>query len=175
MTLHLLSALEALAGIRAGNFSVGDYVEELLIRARQCHDLNAFSWLDEDAIRADASAADDVMRRSGPIGVLHGLPIAIKDNVNVAGQPTTAGTPALRHNVTDTDAPVVDALRRAGAVPFGRTNMHELAYGLTSNNAAFGPVHNPYDRRLIAGGSSGGSAAAVAAGIGSRWTVTGQP
>ncbi len=163
MLLHNLDASGVLAGLREGKFSVGEYVGELLLRAGRYSDLNAFSSLDEDDIRANADAADAALRRADTIGALHGLAIAIKDNINVAGQPTTAGTPALRNNRTKADAPVVDALRRAGAIPFGRTNMHELAYGLTSNNAAFGAVRNPYDRDLIAGGSSGGSAVAVAA------------
>lgn len=163
--LHDLTAVQALAGMRAGQFSAVDYVTALLERAGAFAHLNAFSHLDADLILSDARTSDAVRRSVGETGPLHGLAVAIKDNINVAGQPTTAGTPALRNHRPSGDAPTVTALRRAGAILFGRTNMHELAYGLTSDNAAFGAVRNPGDPNRIAGGSSGGSAAAVAARI----------
>lgn len=169
MALHDLSATAALAGLQSGQFCAVDYVKALLERASACAGLNAFSHLDERLILADAKSSDAARlaaRKAGaPVGPLHGLPVAIKDNINVADQPTSAGTPALRNHRPATDAPVVAALRRAGAILFGRTNMHELAYGLTSNNAAFGAVRNPFNPAMIAGGSSGGSATAVAAHI----------
>ena len=87
----------------------------------------------------------------------------MKDSVNTRDYPTTGGTPALRHFRPAEDAPVVAALRGAGAVVLGKTNLHELSFGWTSNNLAFGAVHNPYDLTRIPGGSSGGTAAAVAA------------
>ena len=98
-------------------------------------------------------------------GELAGVPFAVKDNIDVAGSSTTAGSPILRDSVAEVDAGVVAALREAGAVVVGRTNMHELAFGITSNNTAHGPVRNPLDPSLVAGGSSGGSAAAVALGV----------
>jgi len=165
MNLYDLTATQALSGLKNGQFSALDYAGELLKRANDHADLNAFSYLDEDLILADAKASDDIRRSSERAGILCGLPIAIKDNINVAHQPTSAGTPGLRNHRPTGDAPVVAALRNAGAIPFGRTNMHELAYGLTSNNAYFGPVRNPFNREMIVGGSSGGSAAAVAARI----------
>lgn len=140
-----------------------DYVDALLARCRDHAYVNAFSYLDADEIRAAAAATDAALKSNGPRGPLHGLPIAIKDNIDVGGEPTTAGTPALLRHRAAKDAAVVASLRRAGALPFGKTNMHELAYGLTSNNATFGPVRNPYALARIAGGSSGGTAAAVAA------------
>jgi mandelamide amidase len=93
---------------------------------------------------------------------LHGLPIPIKDSVNTRDLPTTAGTPALRHFQPREDAPLVRALRRAGAIVLGKTNLHELSYGYTSNNHAYGAILNPYDPSRIPGGSSGGTAAAIA-------------
>ncbi|XVU28110.1 amidase family protein [Actinoplanes sp. CA-054009] len=97
-------------------------------------------------------------------GELAGVPFAVKDNIDVAGAPTTAGSPLLADGVAEVDAGVVSALRAAGAVVIGKTNMHELALGITSNNTAYGPVRNPHDPERVAGGSSGGSAATVALG-----------
>ncbi len=98
-------------------------------------------------------------------GILRGVPIAVKDNVDALGFPTTAGTPALAGANPEGEAPVVTALRQVGAVTIGKTNLHELAFGATSNNATFGPVRHPRFADRVAGGSSGGSAAAVALGI----------
>lgn len=108
--------------------------------------------------------ARDRERRDGkPTGLLFGLPIPVKDSVNTADYPTSGGTPALRHFRPKADAPLVAALRAAGAIVLGKTNLHELSYGWTSNNLAFGAVHNPYDVSRIPGGSSGGTGAAIAA------------
>jgi aspartyl-tRNA(Asn)/glutamyl-tRNA(Gln) amidotransferase subunit A len=108
-------------------------------------------------------------------GPLHGIPISLKDNIQTAGVRTTAGSRILQDFVPLHDAPVVTALKKAGAVMLGKTNMHEFAYGATSNNPHYGAVKNPWDRSRISGGSSGGSAAALAAGLcyGSIGTDTG--
>ncbi len=108
-------------------------------------------------------------------GPLHGIPISLKDNIYTKGFQTTAGSRILKDFTPRHDAEVVVLLKEAGAVILGKTNMHEFAYGVTSNNPHFGPVHNPYDLARIPGGSSGGSAAAVAAGLcyGSIGTDTG--
>ena len=108
-------------------------------------------------------------------GPLHGIPISLKDNIYTAGIRTTAGSKILRDFIPLRDAPVVSQLLEAGAILLGKTNMHEFAYGVTSENPHYGPVRNPWDLARIAGGSSGGSAAAVAAGLcfGSIGTDTG--
>jgi Asp-tRNA(Asn)/Glu-tRNA(Gln) amidotransferase A subunit family amidase len=98
-----------------------------------------------------------------PLGALHGLPVPIKDSVNTKDLPTTGGTPALRSFQPKEDAPIVRVLADAGAILLGKTNLHELSFGWTSNNQAFGPVRNPYDPTRIPGGSTGGTAVAVAA------------
>jgi indoleacetamide hydrolase len=131
---------------------MSDQVEAALQRTREIAELNAFVTL------ADAPA-------SGAEGPLAGVPIAVKDSIHVAGFPCTGGTPALRSWRSASDAPIVTILRKAGAVVVGKTGMHELSAGITSNNPAYGAVRNPHDPWLIAGGSSGGSAVAVAAGV----------
>src|SRR5712671_560467 len=108
-------------------------------------------------------------------GPLHGIPISLKDNIYTEGVRTTAGSKILKDFIPQHDAHVVVQLKEAGAVILGKTNMHEFAYGVTSNNPHFGPVRNPWDLDRIPGGSSGGSAAALAAGLcyGSIGTDTG--
>jgi len=108
-------------------------------------------------------------------GPLHGIPISLKDNIYTKGIRTTAGSKILKDFIPKEDAAVIGQLREAGVVMLGKTNMHEFAYGVTSNNPHYGPVRNPWDLARIAGGSSGGSAAAVAAGLcyGSIGTDTG--
>jgi mandelamide amidase len=128
-------------------------------------ELNAFTYLDPgfDPLAAGLmSASGAVAQGSRPLA---GYSLAIKDNIEVAGMPCTCGTPALRTYVPKIDAPAIARLRCAGAGIVGKTNMHELAYGITSNNAAFGPVRNAFDPLCFAGGSSGGTAVAIAAGV----------
>jgi mandelamide amidase len=124
-------------------------------------------WSSADAlVRARASIASHGAYLSvvDEAGESAGIPFAVKDNIDVAGLPTAAGSPLLAGAVAEADASVVSALRAAGAVVVGRTNMHELAFGVSGNNAAHGPVRNPADPARTAGGSSGGSALAVALG-----------
>ncbi len=163
--LTALTATEAVASMRRGEFSAESYANALLARARQCVDLNAFRTLEPDRVREAARAADQRRGTGAVLGPMHGLPIPVKDSVNTADYPTSNGTRALRDFRPKVDADVLHPLKAAGAIVMGKTNLHELSFGWTSNNECFGSVHNPHDRTRIPGGSSGGSAAAVAARI----------
>ena len=163
LALAELGAAEAAAAIRAGDISAQSLVDALLDRCTRAASLNAFISLDPDAVRAAAQSADQQRQRGERLGPLHGVPIALKDNFDTADFTTTAGTPALAAHRPTRNAAVVQRLLDAGALILGKANMQELAFGPTSNNAAFGPVRNPYDRSRIPGGSSGGTAALVAA------------
>jgi mandelamide amidase len=163
--LAQLTVTEAAQLIRDGRVSSAELTRALLKRIRANADLNAFITVNEDAALDAAHRADRQRDRGDAreLGPLHGVPLVLKDNIHVAGLTNTAGTPGLRNFVPDDNAPVAQALLDAGAIVLGKTNMHELAFGITSNNAAFGAVKTPYDRSKFAGGSSGGTGAAVAA------------
>ncbi|HEX3865581.1 MAG TPA: amidase [Gemmatimonadaceae bacterium] len=126
---------------------------------------NAFISVDADGARRAARAVDDERRRGIDRGPLHGMPISIKDLIDIAGQPTTAASRVRVGHVAPRDAIVVQRLRAAGAVLIGKTNLHEFALGPTNDESAFGAVRNPHDLTRVSGGSSGGSAAAVSAGM----------
>jgi len=157
------TATEILAALAAGTLSARDHAEAVIERAAQCADLGAVLALDPDALRAGADASD-ARRKAGKAGRLEGLALALKDNIDTRALPTTGGTGAL-HGPAAADAPPLARLVDAGALAAMKTNLHELAFGITSNNGARGAVHNPWRRGHIPGGSSGGTAAAVAAGI----------
>lgn len=127
--------------------------------------LNTFITVLADDALVQAERADAELASGKDRGALHGIPIALKDLIATAGIRTTAGSAVFDQWVPEQDAAVVERLRQAGAVVLGKTGLHELAYGTTSDNAFFGPVMNPWATDHLAGGSSGGSAAAVAAGL----------
>jgi aspartyl-tRNA(Asn)/glutamyl-tRNA(Gln) amidotransferase subunit A len=127
--------------------------------------LNAFITVTGEQALADAKAAETMIASGKRRGRLHGIPIALKDLFDTAGVRTTAGSAIFADRVPEQDAEVVRRLRAAGAVILGKLNMHEFAYGDTSAQTHYGPVHNPWQLEHIAGGSSGGSGAAVAAGL----------
>jgi len=143
--------------------------------------LNAYITVTRELALAQARKAESELfaprgrKGARDRGPLHGVPVSLKDNVYTAGIRTTAGSKILRDFVPLHDAPFVTRLLEDGAILIGKTNMHEFAYGVTSNNPHYGPVHNPWDISRIPGGSSGGSAAAVGAGLcfGSIGTDTG--
>jgi Asp-tRNA(Asn)/Glu-tRNA(Gln) amidotransferase A subunit family amidase len=161
--LQKLSAGEAVHRMARGELSAERYAGALLARCESLRALNSFIALEPEKVLQDARDCDLRRLAGAKTGPLFGLPIPIKDSVNTHDYPTTAGTPALRGFRPAQDAPAVKALRAAGALVLGKTNLHELSFGWTSNNHAFGAVHNPYNPKCIPGGSSGGTAAAVAA------------
>jgi aspartyl-tRNA(Asn)/glutamyl-tRNA(Gln) amidotransferase subunit A len=128
--------------------------------------LNAFISLTIDSARREARRAEAEIGRGRRRGPLHGIPVSLKDNIALSGVPMTAGSKILARYVPQQDATVARRLRRAGAIVMGKTNLHEFAYGITSENPHYGVVRNPWETTRIVGGSSGGSGAALAAGIG---------
>ncbi len=164
-SLTELTASAAVDAMRQGDIKAEDYASALLGRARRFENLNAFRTLDPDQVLEAARGADRARASGSPLGILHGLPIPVKDSINTKALPTSNGTRALRDFRPKDDAAVLKPLMSQGGIVMGKTNLHELSYGWTSNNGTFGPVRNPYNLAHIPGGSSGGSAAAVAARI----------
>jgi aspartyl-tRNA(Asn)/glutamyl-tRNA(Gln) amidotransferase subunit A len=159
--------VEAAAALRAGHLTSEDLVT-LSQQAIAAHDAGTHAFIRVDlgealtaARRADVERADGI-----DPGPLHGMPISLKDLIDVAGQPTTAASRVRAGRVAWADATVVTRLRSAGVIFLGKTNLHEFALGTTSEDSAYGPVLHPADHTRSAGGSSGGSAVAVATGMG---------
>lgn len=158
-----ISVVQAAQAIRTGGYSSVELAERLIERVNAFTELGAFIAFDETFLRNKAREADAALARGGAVGPLHGVPIALKDNIDTVDFPTTAGTPSLKDHRPQQNAVVVDRLLSAGAIIGGKTNLHELAGGGTTDNPTFGRTANPYDVQRIPGGSSGGSAVAVAA------------
>ena len=158
-----LGAREVIERVRNGDLRAENYVAALLDRQRRFAALNALTWIDEPRALEDARRIDRKRASGAALGVLAGLPVVIKDNIAVAGTANSAGTATLRENIARHTAPVVQRLLEQDAIVFARANMHELAGGGTSSNPSFGVVANPYDLQRVPGGSSGGTAAALAA------------
>lgn len=162
-----LTASQAVEAIRSGQLKAADYVATLIARAHALENLNALTVLDVEGALAAARRIDALGLNERAHLPLAGLPVLVKDNINTRGLQTSAGTPALEGFLPARHAPSVQRLVDAGAILLGKANMHELAFGITSTNLAphAGPVRNPYDPERIPGGSSGGTAAAIAARI----------
>jgi len=163
----MISAVENSRRFREGSLTPEELTEELLERiALENPRLNAYYEVFHSDARRAAAAATRELREGRDRGPLHGIPVAVKDIFDVAGSVTTAGAhPGFRPPPAVQDAEVISRLRAAGAVLLGKTALHEWAFGLSTNNEHFGPTRNPYDLERIPGGSSGGSAAALAAGL----------
>jgi aspartyl-tRNA(Asn)/glutamyl-tRNA(Gln) amidotransferase subunit A len=164
--LAFLSIQDASALLKAKAASPVDLAKVCLDRIQALNpSLNAFITVTADAALAEARRAESEIQRGLWRGPLHGIPVALKDSIDTAGVRTTGGSAVFESRVPREDAAVVVRLRSAGAVLLGKLNMQEFAYGGTSVPSRFGAVLNPWDLKCIAGGSSGGSAAAVAAGL----------
>jgi aspartyl-tRNA(Asn)/glutamyl-tRNA(Gln) amidotransferase subunit A len=165
-TLIKNSIAEASDLLRRKQISPVDLTTACLARIEQLNPtLNAFITIMRDSALAQAREAEDEIGAGNWRGSLHGIPIGLKDLIDTAGVKTTCGSALFADRVPTEDAEVVRRLKSAGAVLIGKQNMQEFAYGGTSTASHFGPVHNPLDIDRIAGGSSGGSAAAVATGM----------
>ena len=162
-----LTATQAVRAVRSGRLSAEAYVTTLVARAEALKDLNALITLDAAGALAAARRIDGLRASGATLPPLAGVVIVVKDNINTAGLPTTGGTPALRDVRPAANAPSLQRLIDAGAIVLGKANLHELAFGITSTNLATfaGAVKNPYDKTRIPGGSSGGTAASIAARI----------
>ncbi len=161
-----MTILEAARALRARQVSAEELTRASLARIGALDGrLRAFITLTGESALEEARRADRELARGGDRGLLHGIPVAVKDVYATRGVRTTCGSKIFADYVPDFDAAVVERLRAAGAVLVGKTNMHELAYGITSTNPHYGTVRNPWNLERIPGGSSGGSAAAVAAGM----------
>lgn len=160
------SAIKLAEAIRRRGVSCVEVAQESLRRIERLNgDLGAFITVDGEGAVQAATRLDVRLARGDPVGPLCGVPMAIKDNIATQDLRTTGGTSLFAHWIPDRDAAVVQALRAAGAVIVGKANLHEAAIGVTSLNPHFGAVRNPHDAQRLAGGSSGGSAVAVVAGL----------
>lgn len=166
MDIGLASASELARSIADRSISAVELLEVYLARVDALNgDINAVVTIDEERARQAAKQADDATVAGTATGPLHGLPVTIKDAITTEGIRSTGGATELEHNVPDRDAPVVERIKRAGAIVFGKTNLPRWSGDVQAYNTMFGTTNNPWDLERTPGGSSGGASAAVAAGM----------
>lgn len=165
MDLSAMSAVELAAGLEAGSFRSVDIVRALHVRADEVDPL-VRGWVrqDRDAAIAQAEAADAARAEGAPLGPLHGIPVSIKENFAVRGTDATMGVLTRRGQPAAEDAPVVAALRDAGAIPMGKSNVPQILLSMETHNDIWGTTHNPWKLDRVPGGSSGGEGALIASG-----------
>lgn len=164
----LLPAYELARLLRDRELSARELLDHFVARIERLNPaLNAVVTLDVEAARVDAKRLDDAIMTDGPVGPLHGLPITVKDALETAGMRTTSGARELADHVPERDADAVALVKAAGAFVFGKTNLPAFADDHQTHNELFGTSNNPWDTSVTPGGSSGGAAAAVAAGLAS--------
>ena len=165
MNYDKLSLCGAAAAIRNGQISASELNRHCLEVAKKTAGLNAFVVIDEQYVLEQAAKTDEKIRSGEDAGAIAGVPVGVKDNMATEVLPTSCASKSLQSNTIERkDCGAVKKLREGGGVIFGKTNMDEFAMGFTGTNTAFGEVSNPYNKDYSAGGSSSGSAAAVAAG-----------
>jgi aspartyl-tRNA(Asn)/glutamyl-tRNA(Gln) amidotransferase subunit A len=170
-----LTILSALKLLKEKKISSKELVEENLKQIKKIDPLvKAYLYVDEEGALKEASKADELIQK-GEEKKLLGIPISIKDNICIKGLPTTCASKILQNFISPYDATVIEKLKAEGAIFIGKTNLDEFAMGSSTENSAFFPTHNPWDLERVPGGSSGGSAAAVASrmGLGSLGSDTG--
>ncbi|HEY5576109.1 MAG TPA: amidase, partial [Clostridiaceae bacterium] len=166
MNIEKMTAFEIKKGIEEKSFTATEVVAALFERIKAVEPkVDAYLTLCEDAARAQAKAVDEKVKAGAPLGKFAGIPIAIKDNISTDGIKTTCGSKMLFDYIPPYDATVVKKLKEEDAIIIGKTNMDEFAMGSSTENSSFKNTKNPWDLERVPGGSSGGSAAAVAAGI----------
>ncbi len=164
--LWRLGALQLAEGIRTRRFSSREVVQAHLDRIAQVNGhVNAVVKVLADSAVAAADEADAAVRSGAPLGAFHGVPFTIKENIDVAGQPTTNGVPIFAEAIAPESAPVVERMIAAGAVPIGRTNLPDMGLRIHTDSTLYGRTKNPWNAERTAGGSSGGEAAALATGM----------
>jgi len=163
---YRLEALEIIRNVKEGNLCITDVIEEFLERiGRVEKKINAFITLrSKDELLQEAKIKDRLLKEGKARGLLFGLPIAIKDNISTKNLRTTCGSKILYNYIPPYDATVVKLLKEEGAIILGKTNMDEFAMGSSTETSFYGPTRNPWDLERVPGGSSGGSAAALASG-----------
>jgi len=164
--LWRLGALQLAEGIRTRRFSSREVVLAHLDRIAQVNGhVNAVVKVLAESALASADQADAAVQGGARLGAFHGVPFTIKENIDIAGQPTTSGVPIFAGAIAPETAPVVERMLAAGAIPLGRTNLPDMGLRIHTDSTLYGRTKNPWDAERTAGGSSGGEAAALATGM----------